>query len=57
MNVIVLQHVAVEHPGVFTDFFREDDARLHTVELDEGEPIPALDPPGTPMGSLCAVAS
>ncbi len=44
MNVIVLQHVAVEHPGVFTDFFREDDARLHTVELDEGEPIPALDP-------------
>lgn len=44
MNVIVLQHVAVEHPGVFTGFFREDDAKLHTVELDEGEPIPALDP-------------
>lgn len=44
MNVIVLQHVAVEHPGVFTDFFREDGARLHTVELDEGETIPDLDP-------------
>jgi len=44
MNVIVLQHVAVEHPGVFTDFFREDGARLHAIELDEGEAIPDLEP-------------
>jgi len=44
MNVIVLQHVAVEHPGVLRDFFREDGLRVHTVELDEGEPIPDLEP-------------
>ena len=35
MNVIVLQHVAVEHPGIFRNFFREDGAKLHAVELDE----------------------
>jgi GMP synthase-like glutamine amidotransferase len=44
MNVIVLQHVAVEHPGVFRDFFREDGLGVHTVELDEAEPIPNLEP-------------
>ena len=44
MNVIVLQHVAVEHPGVFRDFFREDGLEVHTVELDEGELIPNLEP-------------
>lgn len=44
MNIIVLQHVASEHPGVFLDFFREDGLRWTTVELDEGETIPELDP-------------
>ena len=42
MNVIVLQHVAVEHPGIFRSFFREDGARLHAVELDEGESVPPI---------------
>ena len=44
MNIIILQHVAIEHPGILLDFFREDGFRWTTVELDEGETIPALDP-------------
>jgi GMP synthase-like glutamine amidotransferase len=44
MNILILQHVASEHPGVFLDFFREDGFRWTTIELDEGEAIPALDP-------------
>ena len=44
MNILILQHVAIEHPGVFLDFFREDGFRWTTVELDEGETIPELDP-------------
>jgi GMP synthase-like glutamine amidotransferase len=43
-NAVVFQHAVVEHPGVFTDFFREDGVALTTVELDEGEPIPDLAP-------------
>lgn len=44
MKVLVLQHLAVEHPGVFRDFFAEDGFELTTVELDEGETIPDLEP-------------
>lgn len=44
MRVLVLQHLAVEHPGVFRDFLREDGVAWHTVELDQGEPIPDLEP-------------
>jgi GMP synthase-like glutamine amidotransferase len=44
MNIIILQHIAIEHPGILLDFFREDGFRWTTVELDEGETIPALDP-------------
>jgi GMP synthase-like glutamine amidotransferase len=44
MNVLVLQHVSVEHPGVFRTFFKDDGAVLTTVELDEGQSIPDLAP-------------
>lgn len=44
MKFLVLQHLAVEHPGVLRDFLREDGIDWHTVELDEGEPIPDLEP-------------
>jgi GMP synthase-like glutamine amidotransferase len=44
MNILILQHIAVEHPGVFLDFFREDGLRWKTIELDEGETIPDLEP-------------
>jgi GMP synthase-like glutamine amidotransferase len=44
MNVLVLQHIACEPPGVFEDVLRERRIGLHRVELDEGEPLP--DRPG-----------
>lgn len=44
MQVLVLQHLDVEHPGVFRDFLREDGISWDTVELDRGEQIPDLDP-------------
>lgn len=44
MKVLVLQHLDVEHPGVFRDFLKEDGATLTTVELDVGETIPDLEP-------------
>lgn len=44
LNLLVLQHAPVEHPGIFADFFREDGFQTHTVELDEGEQIPDLEP-------------
>ncbi len=41
-NIFVFQHIAIEHPGVFRDFLREDGLGWTAVELDEGEPIPDL---------------
>ena len=43
MNVLVLQHIAIEHPGCFRDFMDADGVNWQPVEVDEGEPIPALD--------------
>ncbi len=43
MKILVLQHVAVEHPGIFRDFLRADGLSWRTVELDEGEAIPAVE--------------
>jgi GMP synthase-like glutamine amidotransferase len=40
VNVLVLQHIACEPPGVFEDVLRDRGADLHRVELDEGEPLP-----------------
>ena len=42
-RILVFQHIAIEHPGVFRDFLREDGIGWTAVELDEGEPIPDLD--------------
>ncbi len=41
-RVLVFQHIAIEHPGVFRDFLEEDGVEWTAVELDEGEPIPDL---------------
>ncbi len=41
MNVLVLQHIACEPPGVFEDVLLERGATIRRVELDEGEPLPA----------------
>jgi GMP synthase-like glutamine amidotransferase len=43
MRVVVLQHLACEHPGIWRDFLREDGADVITAELDAGERIPSLD--------------
>ena len=42
MDVVVLQHIACEPPGEYESVLRERGARLHRVELDEGEPLPTL---------------
>lgn len=43
MRILVFQHVAVEHPAIFRDFLAEDGVAWDAVELDAGQPIPALD--------------
>ena len=44
MRFLVFQHVDVEHPGIFRDFWREAGIAWDAVELDEGDVIPSLDP-------------
>lgn len=42
MKILVLQHVDVEHPGIFREFFKADGWTWDTVELDAGETVPDL---------------
>ncbi len=44
MRFLVLQHINIEHPGIFLKFMKEDNIKIDTVELDEEEKIPNLDP-------------
>lgn len=43
MKLLVFQHIACEHPGIFRSFLKEDGIAWDAVELDAGEAIPALD--------------
>ncbi|MEO0891571.1 MAG: type 1 glutamine amidotransferase [Pseudomonadota bacterium] len=43
MQILVLQHARVEHPGVFRDFLQRDGHSWDAIELDEGEALPGLD--------------
>jgi GMP synthase-like glutamine amidotransferase len=43
MRFLVFQHIAIEHPGIFRDLMTEKGIAWDAVELDEGQPIPALD--------------
>jgi GMP synthase (glutamine-hydrolysing) len=58
MEVLVLQHIACEPPGVYEDVLLERGATIHRVELDEGDPLPdwrgfdAIVAMGGPMGAL-----
>ena len=58
MDVLVLQHIACEPPGVYEDVLNERGATIQRVELDEGEPLPdwrafdAIIAMGGPMGAL-----
>lgn len=42
MRVLVFQHIAIEHPGIFRDFLAADGVDWDAVELDAGEPVPPL---------------
>ena len=43
MRIVVFQHVDIEHPGVFREFWAQRGHAWRPVELDAGEPIPELD--------------
>lgn len=43
MQILVLQHARVEHPGSFRAFIEEDGHDWVPVHLDEGEKLPSLD--------------
>lgn len=43
MHILVLQHISIEHPGVFRDLWAQGGHTWCAVELDAGESIPALD--------------
>ena len=43
MRLLVFQHIACEHPGILRSFLAEDGVAWDAVELDAGEPIPALE--------------
>lgn len=57
MRVLVLQHIACEHPGVFSEVMSERGVEAVAVELDEGEALPdwrefdAIVAMGGPMGA------
>lgn len=42
VRILVLQHIPVEHPGIFRQFLAQDGVAWDAVELDAGEPIPDL---------------
>lgn len=42
-KILVLQHLAVEHPGVFRDFLARDGFDYVPLELDAGATIPPLE--------------
>ncbi|MCF8480185.1 MAG: type 1 glutamine amidotransferase [Rhodospirillum sp.] len=42
MHILVFQHLAVEHPGIFRDFWRAEGHAAHIVALDEGDSIPDM---------------
>ena len=43
MKLLVFQHSACEHPGIFRSFLRDDGITWHAVELDLGGKIPPLE--------------
>ena len=41
MRILILQHIKIEDPGFIKDLMIKDGVQLTTIELDEGEKIPA----------------
>lgn len=44
MRILVFQHLASEHPGVFRSFMAADGVAWDAVQLDQGGVIPPLEP-------------
>ena len=44
MKILIFQHLACETAGIFTELWTNDGHTLHVIALDEGDPIPALEP-------------
>lgn len=44
MRILVFQHLPVEHPGTFRDFWKRGGHDWHAVDFDRGDAIPELDP-------------
>ncbi|MBO6757233.1 MAG: type 1 glutamine amidotransferase [Roseibium sp.] len=44
MRILVFQHVDVEHPGVFREFWSDAGFDWDAIEIDAGDPIPVLEP-------------
>lgn len=42
MQILVFQHLDVQHPGVFREFWHAKDDESTTIELDTGDSIPDL---------------
>ncbi len=42
MKFLILQHINIEHPGIFLEFIKKDNIQIDTVELDENEKIPNI---------------
>ncbi len=42
MRILVFQHVEVEHPGIFREFWSDAGHLLDQIELDQGDRIPDL---------------
>jgi GMP synthase-like glutamine amidotransferase len=43
MRFLVFQHIAIEHPAIFREFFAADGIAWDAIELDANEAIPPLD--------------
>ncbi|MBB5049132.1 GMP synthase-like glutamine amidotransferase [Rhodopseudomonas rhenobacensis] len=43
MRFLIFQHIDIEHPGIFREFWRDAGIAWDAVELDAGEAIPDLE--------------
>jgi GMP synthase-like glutamine amidotransferase len=43
IRILVFQHIACEHPGIFSEYLAADGIAVDAIELDAGHPIPPLD--------------
>ncbi|SVC56332.1 uncharacterized protein METZ01_LOCUS309186, partial [marine metagenome] len=44
MRILVFQHIECEHPGMLRNYLAENGVEWDVAELDQGQPIPDLNP-------------